>query len=176
LKNKIYKNNTKHIQDKQSNNIFNKPSNTTKYIYHVPIELVNQQKINIIPLNKQIKIKEEKTNLEILISNNESEEKILKIGNLKMLSSWKFFDNRKIIFYKNLNFEYYDTDKNELKGIIDLKIDSTAMKKDNFQFDLVAKGKVFSFISRREEDIKEWVEIINKSINEHKKCKFKKTK
>jgi len=90
-----------------------------------------------------------------------------------MLSNWNFFDNRKIIFYKNLIFEYYDPEKNELKGTISLNTDFIAKKKDNFQFDLINKAKIYSFISRREEEINEWVDIINSNIYEFKKNKFK---
>ncbi len=150
-----------------------KPGNSTKNTYQIPIA-INQNKKDIVPYI-MIPSKQEKSNLEILFINDESANKVIKIGNLKMLSPWNIFDNKKIIFYKNLNFEYYDPNKNELKGNIYLNQGFTAKKTNNFQFDLVAIEKVYSFNSRKEDEIKEWVEIINKNINEYKKNKLNKS-
>lgn len=92
---------------------------------------------------------------------------ILKIGNLKMLGPWCFYDTRKIILYKNLNLEYYDADKNEIKGIIHINQDFIAVKKDKVIFDLICKEKTFSFICRKEEEAQSWVDIINRNILEY---------
>lgn len=154
-----------------------KSGSSSRDIFKTPIAPMQNEKLNLIPFSKmKPNNKPEKSNLEILLTNDESANKVNKIGNLKMLSPWNFFDNRKIIFYKNLNFEYYDVDRNELKGTINLNSDFTVVKKDTFQFDLVAKGKVFSFISRKEEDIKDWVEVINKTIVESKRKWLRKSK
>lgn len=163
----------KNLKPTCTNSAYNMKSGSSgKDIFKTPMSPIitnTAEKINLIPYSKMKPKKQEKTNLEILLSNNQSLNKVLKMGNLKMLSPWNFYDNRKMIFYKNLNFEYYDIEKNELKGTINLNSDFTAIRKDTFQFDLVSKGKIFSFISRKEEEIKDWIDIINKTINESKR-------
>jgi len=167
----------KDLHNKFANNVYNiKSGSSGREIFKTPIPPLTNEIVNLVPFSKMKPNKQEKSNLEILISNNESSNKILKMGNLKMLSPWNFFDNRKIILYKNLNFEYYDIERNELKGTISLNSDFTATKKNTCEFDLVSKGKVYSFISRKEEDVKDWVNLINKTVNEtNKNCLRKST-
>ena len=87
-----------------------------------------------------------------------------------------FWDNRKIIFYKNLNFEYFEMDKNELKVKIQITIDFKAVMKNENQFDLISSEKTYSFFSKKEGEISNWVDLINKNIEQdsRKGCILKK--
>lgn len=82
-----------------------------------------------------------------------------------MLSPWNFYDKRKIIFYKDLSLEFYDLEKNEIKGSIIITPDFLAIQRDKFHFDLTSLRITYSFLSKDEKEVKCWVDVINNNRN-----------
>jgi len=133
-----------------------------------PIEtaiIERMKKINAKKVGELDSSGEESNNEETTEVNTEIVDKVIKEGIINKKSGWLFYKKCKLELISNSQLAYYDSKTKVLKGTILLREDAKVKKETDKKFVVVVTGKKYRFEGSTLDDTKEWIEAINKAIN-----------
>ena len=104
--------------------------------------------------------------LEIDLMNRKHEPKIIKTGLVKKKSPYIFYNTRQLVISSEPRISYYDPNKNEYKGDIEISSQVRALVKGSNEFHIATPKRTYVFKTILGTPA-EWVDTVNKLVSDH---------